>query len=1023
MNNLIETFQSPGSAYRGKPFWAWNGKLEEGELRRQIRVMKQMGLGGFFMHSRVGLGTAYLSKEWFDLINACVDEAKKHNMEAWLYDEDRWSSGAAGGFVTKNKKYRQRFLMWRTVPAKDFKWNEKYLAAFTAELGPKDTAKNVKRLKKGQAAPKDSTVLTFAVELAPESSWYNGYTYLDTLSHEAVREFIKVTHEAYLKNVGKEFGGTIPGIFTDEPNFGGAISAARRKYENEKNAGQTAWTDRLPEVFKKRYGYDIMDRLPEIFLDVDGKTVSPARHDYMDCLTFLFSDAFGRQIGEWCEKNGIAMTGHVLEELTPLAQSQYVGSAMRFYEHMQKPGIDILTQTWYEYDTAKQCSSVLHQMGRTWMLSELYGCTGWYFTFEGHKAIGDWQAALGVNLRCQHLAWYTMEGEAKRDYPASISYQSPWWQLYSKVEDYFSRVGVLMTQGQPVRDLLVIHPVESTWLRMRANSVNEPEEMDATFKKVRDTLLQNHIDYDYGDEEMLSRLARVAAGKNGAQFKLGKASYRAILVPPMITMRKTTLDLLRRFAKAGGLVIFAGDVAEYLDAKSSGEAKKLAAETKRINVNAAAFSNALDSMRTISIADGKGKEIATALYMLRSDASGRYLFICNTDRTKGFEEVKITLDGAGFPEEWDGATGERFAARVQQRGNKLVISASLPPTGSLLFRIPKKKTPGLKPRPFRKTLRKQALGGEKWNIQLGEENVLVLDRPEYRIGDGKFQRATEILKVDRAVRSSLNIPWRGGEMVQPWARKSSGEKAMTAVCLRYTFNIEVLPSGRLDLGLETPDIFAGSLNGYAFDTVVSDSGWWTDRAIRRIPLDPAHLVKGKNVIELTCAYHEDVNFEASFLLGNFGVRLEGTGATIIEEPETLTVGDWGLQGLPFFSGAITYRAKLRVAKKAAGERVVLSVPNFQGACVRVFVDGHEAGILGWAPYELDITDLVKGKEVEVAIEVYGSRHNAFGPLHIKTKEMEWVGPGEYVTEGKKWQEEYNLKPYGLMGKVAVEYRK
>jgi arylsulfatase A-like enzyme len=55
-------------------------------LIRQIYVMQEMGFGGFFMHSRTGLATEYLGPEWFDLINACADEAEKLGMEAWLYD-------------------------------------------------------------------------------------------------------------------------------------------------------------------------------------------------------------------------------------------------------------------------------------------------------------------------------------------------------------------------------------------------------------------------------------------------------------------------------------------------------------------------------------------------------------------------------------------------------------------------------------------------------------------------------------------------------------------------------------------------------------------------------------------------------------------------------------------------------------------------------------------------------------------------------------------------------------------------
>ena len=163
-------------------------------------------------------------------------------------------------------------------------------------------------------------------------------------------------------------------------------------------------------IFKKRYGYDLLPRLVEIFFDMDGQEVSRARYHYMECITFLFTDAFMRQCGEWCGKHGLAFTGHVLMEETLSSQTAVVGSALRCYENMQAPGMDILTEHSKEYETAKGVSSVARQFGRKWRLTETYGCTGWDFPFLGHKAVGDWQAALGINLRCQHLAWYTMRG-------------------------------------------------------------------------------------------------------------------------------------------------------------------------------------------------------------------------------------------------------------------------------------------------------------------------------------------------------------------------------------------------------------------------------------------------------------------------------------------------------------------------------------------------------------------------------------------------------------------------------------
>ncbi len=133
--DLEGDFRNPGPWFRGQPFWAWNGDLDPQELRRQIRLMKRMGLGGFFMHSRVGLVTPYLKDEWFQCIEACADEAKKQDMLAWMYDEDRWPSGAAGGIVTKDRRWRRRSLGMAelTAPAA-LTWTAETVAAFTAKL-------------------------------------------------------------------------------------------------------------------------------------------------------------------------------------------------------------------------------------------------------------------------------------------------------------------------------------------------------------------------------------------------------------------------------------------------------------------------------------------------------------------------------------------------------------------------------------------------------------------------------------------------------------------------------------------------------------------------------------------------------------------------------------------------------------------------------------------------------------------------------------------------------------------------
>ncbi|MFH1740924.1 MAG: hypothetical protein ABIH23_18110, partial [bacterium] len=657
MKDLIRRFENPGSEYRGKPFWAWNGALEESELRRQIRIMRRMGLGGFFMHSRVGLATPYMSEEWLALIRACVDEARRCKMEAWLYDEDRWPSGAAGGLVTKEPRYRLRRLRMSILKGKDFKWEDDILCAFTAEVKG-TTAQDLTPLTRGTAPNRGTTVLSFKRTIEKPSSWYNGFAYLDTLSENAVRKFIETTHEKYYESIGKDFGTIVPGIFTDEPNYGG-----HHTIEDPENgviaAWEFPWTDSLPRVFEERYEYSIIEHLPEIFLDIEGIDVSRARYHYHDCITAMFVNAFAKGIGDWCGSHNLMSTGHVLCEESLSSQTHVVGSAMRFYEYMQAPGIDNLMENNYEFDTAKQCSSVLHQTGRKWMLSELYGCTGWDFPFEGHKADGNWQAVLGVNLRCPHLSWYTMLGEAKRDYPAAIFYQSPWWRLYRKVEDYFARINVLLSHGKSIQSVLVIHPIESTWVRYRVSSHKQKDihALDQQLQTLRSWLLESHLDFDYGDEEMLSRCAGVTAGPSGAIFAVGQAAYHAVVVPPLLTIRATTLRLLRQFQEKGGLVVFAGDPPSYVDAIKESEAKRISKQCLVVPFSKKELIPVLEErVRTVSIYDAQGKEIPSLFYQLREDAANFYLFIVNNDRKNGYEAA-IKMEALGVAEEWDLETG------------------------------------------------------------------------------------------------------------------------------------------------------------------------------------------------------------------------------------------------------------------------------------------------------------------------------------------------------------------------------
>ena len=112
LDSILKDIAAPGVEMHGAPFFDLNAKLDPEEMRREMNLFHTMGMGGCFLHTRVGLATPYLGKDYMDSLRAAVEECEKLGLKPWLYDEDRWPSGAAGGLVTKDPRYRMRKLVF-----------------------------------------------------------------------------------------------------------------------------------------------------------------------------------------------------------------------------------------------------------------------------------------------------------------------------------------------------------------------------------------------------------------------------------------------------------------------------------------------------------------------------------------------------------------------------------------------------------------------------------------------------------------------------------------------------------------------------------------------------------------------------------------------------------------------------------------------------------------------------------------------------------------------------------------------
>lgn len=321
--------------FKIKPFWFWNGKMENDEIAEQIKEMHEKGIGGFFIHPRQGLEIPYLSHEWFEKVSVAIECAKKYNMEVWLYDEYPYPSGiSAGEVIAQHPEFQAFILDYKVFEAKENEdiyielpmseillaraykigncsilWNEYvelmdnigviYKEHIYQESGL--TFYNRKRYFVGDGAkalkwkvPKGEWKIFLFYQYPLKNFKYFG-TFIDPLNKDAVRLFIQTTHEKYKKYLGHEFGKTIKGIFTDE---------------TAPVAGKLPWSKVLPKLFEQTYGENLIEKLPQIICtDIFDTACSKIKYQFWKLVVDTFIESYDKQILEWCHQNNLLYVG------------------------------------------------------------------------------------------------------------------------------------------------------------------------------------------------------------------------------------------------------------------------------------------------------------------------------------------------------------------------------------------------------------------------------------------------------------------------------------------------------------------------------------------------------------------------------------------------------------------------------------------------------------------------------------------------------------------------------------------
>ena len=987
-------FSDPPRQYHSAPLWVWNDMLTDEQIVGTMRDLAGQQVKQVFVHPRPGLMTPYLSKEWFRLWDVALKEAERLDMNVWIYDENSYPSGFAGGFVPEAMpESRGRGLVIAEQDSMG-QFNENSVAAFRLTQGGYENV--TEKARAGARLAKDKYLIA-SVRRAGNSPWHGGKFYVDLMYPGVTEKFLDVTMDAYTREIGEQYGKRVPGVFTDEPHLA--------------PAGGLPWTDDLPEVFEKRWGYNLIDNLPSLVRPIgDFKRV---RHNYIQVLLELFIDRWAKPYYEYCEKHNIEFTGHYWEHEWPNCLMSPDNMAM--YAWHQRPSIDTLMNQYREDSHAqfgnvravKELSSAANQFGRTRTLCEAYGAGGWDLRFEDMKRIGDWLYVLGVNTLNEHLSYITIRGARKRDHPQSFSYHEPWWKAYNVMAEYYARLSLVMSQGRQINRILVIEPTTTAWM-YQGDSIPKSRlsEIGSRFQEMLMSLERAQVEYDIGCEDIIAR----QGSTEGPLLRVGQCTYSKIVLPPLTeNLNSRTMDLLDEYVQAGGEVIYCGQAPSYMDGKPSDRGAEAAKHSGFKQVKPA------EVPRTLLAASKDGFAIewdsgdkGILFHHRRTLEDGEFLMLVNTSIDA--PSTGLVKSAAGHIVQWDPATAEISLYPFEKTDAGVKARFELPPCGSLVLFLSKEShVPVAEPKTTTMIVDSQG----ELEVSPIEDNVLTLDFVDITSGGETkkniyFYKASQFAFVQNGMERN---PWDSAvqfrdELISRTFGADSGFEAT------YRFTIERQVPERLCIVIERPDLYSIKCNGKAVSAM--KDAWWLDKVFGKIDIADAAVV-GENTVTITASpftiYHE---IEPAYVLGAFTLKQTGSGFVIAGGSGSgLKLGSWKEQGRPFYAAGVCYKQAFNVTQPAG--RYLVELDKWYGSVAEIIVNGKSAGYIAYKPWQCDVTDLIKQGTNTVEVIVIGTLKNTLGPHHAgKGLGSAWPGMFQQGPEtGPPAGKDYHTVDYGL----------
>lgn len=582
------------------PFFWQHGESEE-VLREYMRVIHDSNIGAVCIESRPH--PDFCGPGWWHDMDIILDEARKRGMKVWILDDSHFPTGYANGaMASQPDELCRQSLVCRSFAVKGGEALsldadtlahpvafEKNMAEQYILTAPQRAFDDDRLLSVSAWNADNGTALDLHGEIrdgelswiAPEGNWTvyllhlsrnYGYhrDYINMMDARSCRVLIGAVYEPHYAHYAQDFGTTIAGFFSDEPELGnGHLYDTNDPYGA---AHDYPWSAELEERLRETLGPDYVLRLPLLWEgNVDAEETARLRCAYMDAVTELVREDFSEQLGSWCRERGVEYIGHLIEDDNHHSRTGCsLGHYFRGLAGQDMAGIDdiggqVFPQgeeisyfynifahrdgEFYHYLLGKLADSAAaiepRKRGRS--MCEIFGNYGWAEGVRLEKYLIDHFLVRGINHFVPHA--FSAKDYPDPDCPPHFYAHghNPQYQHFGALMAYTNRLCELLNDGRHIAPVAVLYHAEGDWTGKHM-----------TADKVGHRLADAQIDYDILPQDVFEDRATYHTVIEKNRFSVNTQFYRAFLVPYSQFITAATAAAIEEL-KAAGIPVFAVD--------------------------------------------------------------------------------------------------------------------------------------------------------------------------------------------------------------------------------------------------------------------------------------------------------------------------------------------------------------------------------------------------------------------------------------------------------------------------------